>query len=51
LDELGSAKDALLAALRDPHPGLRENALRLAESSDDPDIRTAALALVKDPDA
>lgn len=54
LDGLGepdSAKDALLAALRDPHPGLRENALRLAESSADPDIRTAALALVDDPDA
>jgi putative membrane-bound dehydrogenase-like protein len=49
--ELDNAQDALLAALRDPHPGLRENALRLAESSDDPDIRTAALALVKDPDA
>lgn len=51
LGELGNAKDALLAALRDPHPGLRENALRLAESSDDPDIRTAAFHLARDPDA
>ena len=49
--ELGSTKDALLAALRDPHPGLRENALRLAETSSDPDIRTTALTLVADPDA
>ncbi len=45
--KLGNATDALVAALRDPHPGLRENALRLAESSDDPDIRTAAFALVE----
>ena len=51
LGELGSAKEALLSALRDSHPGLRENALRLAETSEDPDIRTAAIALVGDPDA
>lgn len=51
LGELGAAREALLAALRDPHPGLRENALRLAEASADPDIRTAALGLVGDPDA
>jgi putative membrane-bound dehydrogenase-like protein len=40
----------LLFALKDPHPRVRENALRLAESTPDPAVITAACALVTDPD-
>ena len=51
LGELDNALPAVAAALQHPHPGLRENALRLAETVTDPDIRTASIAPVKDPDA
>ncbi|MEQ1842339.1 MAG: PVC-type heme-binding CxxCH protein, partial [Verrucomicrobiales bacterium] len=36
--KLESSSGALVAALTHPHPGLRENALRLAESSTDPEV-------------
>jgi putative membrane-bound dehydrogenase-like protein len=51
MGQLDRATDALVEALRHPHPGLRENALRLAESVTDPDIHTTSIDLVKDPDA
>ncbi len=51
LDGLNAlTSEALLAALKDPHPGIRENALRLAETSADPAVITAACRLVDDPD-
>ncbi len=40
----------LLSALADAHPRVRENALRLAESSTDPEVIISACALVTDPD-
>jgi putative membrane-bound dehydrogenase-like protein len=40
----------LLSALKDPHPRVRENALRLAESSPDPTVIATACTLVTDPD-
>ncbi len=46
-----SALDAqvVIAALKDPHPGVREHALRLAEEfATDPAVATAALALKSD---
>ena len=50
LDGLGKlSESAILTALRDSHPGVRENALRLAESHQSPEIVNAALALVEDP--
>lgn len=42
---------ALASALRHPHPGVRENAVRLAEASANPDIRKIANSLAADPDA
>lgn len=51
LGQIDQATDALAAALRHPHPGLRENALRLAEASADSELRGIALSLVSDPDA
>jgi len=50
LGKLGEANDALIAALRHPHPGLRENALRLAESSRAPAVFETVLSLASDPD-
>ncbi len=51
LDGLGAlSSEHLLAALKDPHPGVRENAVRLAERSHDPAIITAACQLSNDPD-
>ncbi len=49
LHELDS--NAVLAALHDPHPGVREQAVRLAETwvEVDPKIGTALLSLVDDP--
>ncbi|MEX2577669.1 MAG: PVC-type heme-binding CxxCH protein [Verrucomicrobiales bacterium] len=49
--KLDDSPEALVAALRHPHSGLRENALRLAETVENPDIITSALELVGDPDA
>ena len=43
------SSDLLIAALSDPHPGVRENALRLAESNPDPRVIEAALKLSEDP--
>lgn len=48
--KLGESTEALAAALDHSHPGLRENALRLAESVEDPDILMKSLALATDPD-
>lgn len=53
LDGLGVgalAPGLVEAALGDPHPGVRANALRLAETRATPEVRTAALALERDPD-
>lgn len=47
IDESGAA---IRSALRHPHPGLRENALRLAESSSDPATRKVVFGLASDPD-
>lgn len=52
LDGLGALSAASVArALGDPHPGLRENALRLAEKQTASEVITAAAKLVDDPDA
>jgi len=54
LEGLDRLDDALVRrALADPEPGVRENALRLAERrlARSPALVTAALALAKDPDA
>jgi putative membrane-bound dehydrogenase-like protein len=53
LDGLGALdEDLVLAALADPHPRLREAALRLAEPFlASPAVRDRALALLADPDA
>lgn len=51
LEGLGAlTSEHLLSALKDPHPGVRENALRLAESTPDPAVISEACALVTDPD-
>ena len=51
LDGLGSLKNPLIKlALHDPHPRVRENAIRMIESSTDIEIQTEALQLVSDPD-
>jgi putative membrane-bound dehydrogenase-like protein len=42
--------DLVVAALADPHPGVRINALRLAESRGTPEVIAAAAALTADPD-
>ncbi|MEC7906754.1 MAG: PVC-type heme-binding CxxCH protein [Verrucomicrobiota bacterium] len=44
------SSDLLITALSDPHPGVRENALRLAESNPDPQVIKAALKLSEDPE-
>ncbi len=49
LDALPPA--ALVRALKDASPGVRENALRLAETRFTPEVLAAALPLVADPDA
>lgn len=41
----------LVRALADAHPGIRENALRIAEKHPTPEIIAAAAKLVTDPDA
>jgi putative membrane-bound dehydrogenase-like protein len=53
LENLNESDDeALLAALRDPVPGVRENAARLAEPRlSDPRYRAGLLRLASDPDA
>ncbi|MSU26769.1 MAG: c-type cytochrome [Pedosphaera sp.] len=52
LDGLGALSVASVTrALGDPHPGLRENALRLAEKQTAPEVIMAAAKLVDDPDA
>ncbi len=51
LDGLNAlTSEILIEALKDPHPGIRENALRLAEPSADPAVITAACQLIDDPD-
>lgn len=44
------SSDLLITALSDPHPGIRENALRLAESNPDSRVIEAALKLSDDPE-
>jgi putative membrane-bound dehydrogenase-like protein len=52
LDGLGALPSATVAhALADSHPGVRENALRLAETRFSPEVLAAALRLVAEPDA
>ena len=52
LDGLDSLSAELVAAaLADAHPGVRENALRLAETRVTPEVEAAALALADDPDS
>lgn len=48
--KLESSSGVLNAALTHSHPGLRENALRLAESSTDPEVIKTAISLRDDPD-
>ena len=45
------SRPLLIAALADPSPRVRENAIRLAETRSDPDLVHAATALATDPDA
>ena len=49
LDALSA--DVLRPALADPHPGVRANALRLAESRGSAEVIAAATAMTGDPDA
>ncbi|HUY35800.1 MAG TPA: PVC-type heme-binding CxxCH protein [Pirellulales bacterium] len=52
LDGLGELPPASVArALADPHPGVRENALRLAETRFTPEVLAAAVRLTDDKDA
>ncbi len=52
LDQLtGLTPPVIIAALRDPHSGVRENALRLAETSEDTEVIATAAKLTADPDA
>ena len=52
LDSLGAlSSDQVIRALGDAHPGVRENALRLAEKQTAPEVIAAAAKLVDDPDA
>jgi putative membrane-bound dehydrogenase-like protein len=52
LDGLGSLDDALLVqALGDPHPRVREQAVRLAERRESTAVISRAIQLVSDPDA
>lgn len=48
--KLEGSSGVLVAALTHPHAGLRENALRLAESSGDPEVIKTAISLLDDPD-
>ena len=51
LDGLGSLDEALLVtALSDPHPRVREQAVRLAERRDSAQLISRAIQLVSDPD-
>ena len=51
LDGLGSLEKPLVKlALHDPHPRVRENAIRMIESTTDLEIQTEALQLASDPD-
>ncbi len=51
LDGLGALKaDQIIHALGDKHPGIRENALRLAEKETAPKVIHAATKLAADPD-
>jgi len=51
LDGLGALDESeILAALTDPHPGVRINALRLAERKHNDAIEKAVLNLANDPD-
>jgi putative membrane-bound dehydrogenase-like protein len=51
LDHLDALTPATLTrALRDDHPGVRENALRLAESRSAPEVINAAAKLADDPE-
>ena len=52
LDGLGALDKAqVIAAMADPHAGVRENAVRLAERHTDSDVIEAACRLAGDPDA
>jgi putative heme-binding domain-containing protein len=54
LESLSALDDPLLLhALNDPHPGVREHALRMAEPflGKSPPVANAALGMVKDPEA
>ncbi len=52
LDTAGFLQPAMVArALKDPHPGVRENALRLAETRGTTEVIAMAVKLVDDPDA
>lgn len=52
LDGLGQLEPAaVVRALGDAHPGVRENALRLAEARFTPEVLAAAVRLADDPDA
>ncbi|MEQ2007943.1 MAG: PVC-type heme-binding CxxCH protein [Limisphaerales bacterium] len=52
LDGLAQLEPAsVVRALSDSHPGVRENALRLAETRFTPEVLTAAVRLAEDPDA
>ncbi len=48
---LAETPAAIARALADAHPGVRENALRIAEKHPSPDIIAAAAKLLNDPDA
>ncbi|HSH16847.1 MAG TPA: PVC-type heme-binding CxxCH protein, partial [Verrucomicrobiae bacterium] len=51
LDTLGALRPGVVVqALGDPHPGVRENALRLAETRGTTEVIHAAVKLVDDPD-
>ncbi|MEQ1858925.1 MAG: PVC-type heme-binding CxxCH protein [Chthoniobacteraceae bacterium] len=45
------APELVVHALADPHPGVRENALRLAENRGTPEVIAASVKLVDDADA
>jgi len=51
LDSLGALRpELILSALRDDHPGIRENALRIAESHGGDNVIIAAAKLADDPE-
>jgi len=52
LDSLGTlSSKQIIRAIGDAHPGVRENALRLAEKQSSPEVIAAAAKLVDDPNA